>query len=125
MYVDYIWKWLDAALDCGIKEYEFWDMTIAELNRAIESRNRVKKAQDQERASYDYILAELIGRAISLNYSKSATFPEIHEVYPTLFDREQIEEVRQVKQSELFALRIKQFAASHNKKFKEVASVNG
>lgn len=95
-------------------------MTIAELNRAILSRNRVKKIQDQERASFDYILAETIGRAVSLNFSKGSTFPEIQEVYPTLFDKLLLEEARQAKQAEISALRFKQFAASHNKKFKEV-----
>ena len=45
---------MDVALDYGISEWEFWDMTIAELTRAVESKKRVLKIQQQEKAFYDY-----------------------------------------------------------------------
>lgn len=50
--------------------------------------------------------------------------PTLTEVYPTLFDAEEIEQKKQEQQAELFAIRFKQFAASHNAKFKEVQEVN-
>lgn len=96
-------------------------MTIPELQRQIESYNRIKKRQDQERASFDYILADLIGRSVARVYSSSATMPDISEVYPTLFDAKAIQQHKQEQMAELSALRFKQFAASYNTKFKEVA----
>lgn len=99
-------------------------MTIAEVNREIESKRRVEKIRAQERASYDYLLAELIGRSVARIYSSSARMPEITEAYPSLFDSEEIQEQKKEKQMELYALRFKQFAASYNKKFKEVAKVS-
>ena len=93
-------------------------MTIGEINRAIDSSVRRQKMKAQERASYDYILANLIGRSISRIYSSSARMPAISEAYPTLFDSEQ------EKQAELSAIRFKQFASSYNKKFKGVANKN-
>lgn len=93
-------------------------MTIGEINRAIESKERMLKMKAQERASYDYILANLIGRSISRIYSSSAKMPAISEAYPTLFDSEEIEQKKQEKQNELSAIRFKQFASSYNKKFK-------
>lgn len=93
-------------------------MTIAELERAIESKKRVKKIQDQERASFDYALADLIGRSISRIYSSSARMPEIYEVYPSLFDSENIQEQKQAQQAELYALRFKQFAQNYNDKIR-------
>lgn len=51
--------------------------------------------------------------------------PEISELYPTLFDTREIVERKKAKQDELSALRFKQFAASHNKKYKEVAKLDG
>ena len=39
---------LDTALDYGITEEKFWDMTFAEIERAIKSANRVRKLQAQE-----------------------------------------------------------------------------
>lgn len=102
----------------------FWDMTLAELQRQIESYIRRKKQRQQEQASFDYILADAIGRSVARIYSSSATMPEISELYPTLFDSQEIAERKRLKQAELSALRFKQFAASYNKKFKEVAKVD-
>lgn len=116
--IDFAMKWLKTALDFGIPEKDFWDMTFAELERAAESKIRVKKIEEQEKASFDYILADLIGRSISRIYSSSATYPEISEAYPTLFDSREIQERKQQQKAELSALRFRQFAASYNKRFK-------
>lgn len=94
-------------------------MTLAEVNRAIASRNRVKKLEAQEKASFDYILADLIGRSVGRIYSSSTKLPEIAAVYPSLFNTQEVEEKRAEKKAELSALRFKQFAESFNKKFKK------
>lgn len=96
-------------------------MTIAELERLIESKKRIQKREQQDKASFDYILADLIGRSMARLYSSSARMPEISAAYPTLFDSEEIQEKKQEKKDELSALRFKQFAQAYNKKFnKEV-----
>lgn len=95
-------------------------MTIAELIRLIESKKRIEKQKAQEKASFDYILADLIGRSISRIYNSSNKVPEISEVYPSLFDSKEIEEQKSIKKDELSALRFKQFADSFNKRFQEV-----
>ena len=120
MFSDYIYKWLESSLDYGISEAEFWTMTIAELIRLIESKKRIEKQKAQEKASFDYILADLIGRSISRIYNSSNKVPEISEVYPSLFDSKEIEEQKSIKKDELSALRFKQFADSFNKRFQEV-----
>ena len=94
-------------------------MTLAELERLIESKKRIKKLREQERASFDYILADLIGKSVSRIYSSSATMPSINEVYPALFDSEELEEKRQARKDELTVLRFKQFTQAYNKKFSE------
>lgn len=107
---------LDSALDIGISELAFWDMTPAEVGRAIESYNRVIKIKAQEKASYDYIQAQLIVKGISICLGDKSNFPTIQEAYPTLFDdviQAQEEEVQRRK-DELSALRFKQFAQSYN-----------
>ena len=107
-------------MDYGLTEFDFWNMTIAELNRAVESKKRIQKREAQERASFDYVLADLIGRSIARIHSSSAKMPSIADAYPTLFDKEEIDERLQEKKDELSALRIKQFTQSFNKRFKEV-----
>ena len=96
-------------------------MTLAELIRTIDSKKRVEVQKAKEKACYDYILADLIGRSIARVYSSSANLPHISEVYPSLFDNEEVEEQRQQKKDEMSAIRFKQFAQSFNKKFEEVA----
>lgn len=97
-------------------------MTFGEVQNAIDSRNRTEKLRMQERASMDYILADLIGRSIARVYSSANHMPEIGEVYPTLFDTKEIEEQKQAKKAELSALRFKQFANSYNAKFNKGGS---
>ena len=106
----------------GISEHDFWNMTIAEFDRALASKKRIEKMRAQEQASFDYILADLIGRSIGRIYSSNTALPELAEAYPSLFDTKEIEEYKQQKRNELSALRFKQFANFHNNKInKEVA----
>lgn len=114
MYSDYIYKWLENALDYDITEAEFWQMTLAELERAIESKRRKQKQKAQEKASFDYILSDLIGRSVARLYSSSNELPEIGAVYPSLFDTKEIEEQKSIKKAELSAARFKQFAETYN-----------
>lgn len=109
---------LNNALDCGISEFEFWEMTIAELDRAVESKNRILKREAKERATFDYIQAMLIGRAFAQTMSSGATFPELHEVYPAIFDAESRKEAQQEQKMQLSALRFIQFAQSYNQNYK-------
>ena len=113
---------LNNALDYGISEKDFWEMTFAELDRVVASKKRMQKYEAQERATYDYILAALIGRAFSAGMDSKAKFPDIHEVYPSLFDAQEREQQKQERSNQLSALRFKQFAQSYNKRFKEVAN---
>lgn len=91
-------------------------MTLAEIRRAIESKQRVVKREQQDKASFDYILADLIGRSVARVYSSTNKMPEINEVYPTLFDNEDVKQKQQEERDKLSALRFKQFAQAYNRK---------
>lgn len=119
---DYVYEWLDSALDWGIGEADFWDMTLDELTRLMKSKNRVRRLELQERAKLDYALADLIGKSISRLYSSSSKLPDFKDAYSFLFDEREKEEIieKETKhQDELSALRFKQFAESFNAKFKK------
>lgn len=116
-----MFQWLENAMDAGISERDFWDMTLGEVIRAIESRNRVLKMEAKERAAFDYTLAELIGRSVARIQSSANKMPEISAVYPSLFDAAEIQKQQQAQRDELSVIRFKQFADSFNKRFKEVA----
>ena len=66
-------------------------MTLGELERAMASKRRIEKSRIKEKASFDYILAELIGRSVARIYSKDSKFPEIYDAYPSLFEKEVME----------------------------------
>lgn len=119
MFTNLIYKALDNALDYGITEFDFWNMTLAEINRAVESKKRVHQMESQERAIFDYKLADLIGRSIARIHSSSSHMPPIHEAYPSIFVAEEVEDKIQEKKDEMSVLRFRQFAQSYNKKFKE------
>lgn len=95
-------------------------MTLGELSRAVRSAHRVQKLKAREKASFDYTLAQNIGRACGMAFgSIKEEFPDISSIYPTLFDSEEMKQKKQERQAELSALRFKQFAESFNKKFKK------
>ena len=94
-------------------------MTIGELSRAVRSKIRVQKHEARQKASYDYTLAQMVGRACGMAFGTVKTeFPEIASIYPTLFDSEEEKQKKQEQKAELSALRFKQFADSFNQKFK-------
>lgn len=100
-------------------------MTIAELKRAISSKIRVKKTEAREKATFDYTLAQALGRAAGMAFGTiKSDFPDISQFYPTLFDSEEIKQRKQEKQAELSALRFKQFAESFNQRFNKEGQNN-
>lgn len=111
---------LDRALETGITEANFWDMTIAEIQRAVAASVRVEKRQAQQKATFDYILANLIVKGVSKCLGDKSTYPTLEEAYPELFTDMQEEKERQIQERKdnLSALRFKQFAQSYNSNFK-------
>lgn len=93
-------------------------MTLAEVVRAVESRKRVQEIEAKEKATFDYILADLIGRSMARIHSSANHYPTLAEAYPDLFNSAEIEAEVKARKDELSALRFKQFANSYNKRFK-------
>lgn len=102
----------------GITEEQFWNMTIAELERAVRVEKKKNEFERKQRAIDEYRFADLIGISVSRSFSKENRMPQIAEVYPDLFDTAEVQEAKKQKQTELSALRFIHFAQSHNSKFK-------
>lgn len=118
--------WLADFLDIGLTEWQFWDMTLAELDRYAESYKRVQKRKAQEKAYADYRLADLIGYSMARLYSQDAKFPEIYDVYPAIFDKEAIEEARAKESEKQLSAWLQQLAESSKKSLmKEGKDNNG
>ena len=93
-------------------------MTLAEVERAVKSRKRIQEIEAKERATYDYILADLIGRSVARIHSSANHYPTLAEAYPDLFNSAEVEAEVQARKDELSALRFKQFVNTHNNKIK-------
>lgn len=97
-------------------------MTLAELERYFKSRARVMKAEERKKASFDYILADLVGRSVSRVYNSSNKLPTINEAYPSLFSESEVKESKAKRDRQRFIAGLQQFAQSYNKDFQEVAT---
>ena len=98
-------------------------MTIAELDRALESKKRVIQEEQKHQAVFTYILADLIGYSVGRIHNKDNKFPSIEEVFPQLFDGQEKAEELEQKKIERFAAQLKQFSNSHNNKLKGVKQI--
>lgn len=105
---------METALDIGIDEDTYWDMSIGEVIRRIESYERTYRQKLKDKASFDWILGNLIGMSINRCLSSDAEYPEIYEAYPTIFSSEEVEEQKQREQDERSAANFLAFAAAHN-----------
>ncbi len=93
-------------------------MSLAEVIRAVESYKRRQKAEERTKAAFDYILADAIGQSVARLYSSSNRMPYLYELYPSLYESEEIKQQQEAKKNELSVLRFKQYAQAHNNKYK-------
>lgn len=113
------------ALDVGLEEEQYWEMTVAQVLRKIDSFNRVHKKQLREKAEMDWTLANLISIAVGRCLSSDVQMPQVEEVYPALFDTEETSKKRQEQATNLSVARFMEFAAKHNLKMNLGGENNG
>ena len=92
-------------------------MTLAEVSHYIEAYNRRKRREDKELAINNYILADLIGASVGRLFK--GNFPQIEEVYPSLFEEETNSEEVQKQKDELSVQRFLLFATQFNQNFEK------
>lgn len=109
---------LQPAINLGLPEREFWEMTVAEITRYVQGAEYRMKLQ----AQMDYMLGNLIGISVARCVSKDATYPPIEKVYPSLFEAPPQEEIERVEEEKLVTNstnRFMEFAMKHNANFRK------
>lgn len=80
----------------------------------IEAYNEKTKIEQQRQATEIYVLADLIAASVGRLLDKEATYPEIHQVFPTLFDAP-VQQERENQQWLLMKERMIDFAENRKK----------
>ena len=75
-------------------------MSIGEVARRVESYERTYRRELKDKASFDWILGNLIGISVGRCLDSDTTYPEIYEAYPTIYSSEEVEELKQKEQDE-------------------------
>lgn len=111
-------KLLQPAINVGLSELDFWNMTKAEIERYVEGAIWRMRSQ----AQFDYCLADLIGISVARVMSDDVEYPPIEKIYPTLFD-DVVKEQKQRQEEELRMVdstnRFMEFALKHNARIRE------
>lgn len=103
---------LQPAINVGLSEFDFWTMTVAEVERYLQGAVWRHKTQ----AQFDYTLANVIARNVGCILG-GGDILSIEEVYPDLFQKEEPTQEEQIdKQTANSVNNFLEFARKHNSK---------
>lgn len=115
---------LQPAINCGLSESDFWNMTKIEVERYLEGANWRMKVQ----AQFYYSLADLIGVSCARIMSKDVEFPTIEQVYPNLYSEAPGQEQEVIEEQKDMTASVNNFLAfamKHNAQIrKELGNEN-
>lgn len=113
-----ILKLRDDCLVTGVKEREFWDMTIGEAVRACDAFEERRK----DVAYFSYTTASAVGWFIGSMFGSGAP-PTLSDIYPTLHPKEAEQQTEEEPQEDVImdksTVNFMKFAQSFNQRFKE------
>lgn len=105
---------LQPAINVGLSEFDFWNMTVSEIERYLKGATWRYKTQ----AQLDYTLATLIGNAIGCVIGDGQMIA-IEDAYPSLFEvelQEKKEAIEAEQQTMKSVNNFLEFAKRHNSK---------
>ena len=108
---------LVQCMSIGMTEEDFYNSTIKQINRYVESYNKQQENQLQEKAYFDYQLANLIGMSVARLLSKDAKYPTFEKAYPFI-NKDANAEVDEDWEMEVQHNKLREWAEQINKKFK-------
>ena len=111
-----VYAHLQPAINFGLDEEKFWNMTVAEVVRYEEGAIWRMK----QKAQFDYALANLIGISSARMMSSDVKYPAIEDVYPNLFEQPKEEEQQYEDITTKNSInRFMEFAMRHNAMMRE------
>ena len=108
---------LVQCMSIGMTEEDFYGSTIKQVTRYIEAYQKQQENQLQEKAYFDYQLANLIGMSVARLLSKDAKYPTFEKAYPFV-NKDAKAEVNEEWEMEVQHNKLREWAEQINKKFK-------
>lgn len=102
---------LQPAINVGLAESDFWEMTKAEIERYMEGAVWRMRMQ----AQFDYKLADLIGVSVGRLIDNNIEMPEVQRAYSVIFDDETPEAKEEREQTAKMESSINNFLAFANR----------
>lgn len=79
---------LPRAIECGMEESKFWNSTLGEVQRYIEAYNKKYTDNYKRDLVLCHLTADLVCYSVGRLLSEDAKYPDIYDMYPTLFGEE-------------------------------------
>lgn len=73
---------LEQCMIIGMTENDFYNSTLAQVTRYVKSYQDKQQRDMEEKAFFDWQLANLVGISVGRLMSKNAQFPKLEEAYP-------------------------------------------
>ena len=117
---------MPIALQNGIGIDEFERSTFREVEYMIEAKQEIHEREVKSSILQDYQMVDLMAASLGRIMSDKAKYPEIYDIYPTLFGDELAESIKEDKQrleDERLTAQWKAYAAGHNATIKPKTEV--
>lgn len=110
---------LQQCMSIGMREEDFYNSTLAQITRYVESYNKQQQNKLQEKAYFDYQLANLIGVSVYRLLSKNTKYPAFEKAYPFITQSKQAKEIDEEWEMEKQHMKLMEWAEQMNKKFEK------
>lgn len=115
MFENHVMDLLGQCMSIGMKENEFYELTLDQITRYVESYTKQQENKYQDQAFFDYQLANLIRIAIGGLIDKKVSFPALEKAYPFVKGTYE-KEVDEQWEMEVQRIKLREWAEQMNQK---------
>lgn len=109
---------LQQCMSIGMREEDFYNSTLSQITRYVESHTEHQKNQLKEKAYFDYLLASLIRTVVDGLMDRRVKFPTLEKAYPFVAEND-AKEVDESWEMEKQHLKLIEWANQMNSKFEK------
>lgn len=115
---NHVMELLAQCMSIGMKEDEFYELTLNQITRYVESHTKQQENKYRDQAFFDYQLASLIKIAIGSVIDRKVTFPSFEKAYPFVKGIRE-KEIDNEWEMEVQRIKLREWAEQMNKKIEK------